>query len=193
MSRIRTALLYGDEDALMRATEPMVRWLASVYYVQGSDRADVQQVAREGVLRAIRGYRGPPVESRFLMFARLCAERLVQTAVKAPHRDVRRANLEAARLDAPAPVSRRLADPSPLGETLEAFGADPADVFERRAELEQLGRLLGRLTDLERTVIVRCLIAGEPYVAVGAHKSVDNALQRGRRKLRAAIDFEAAA
>jgi hypothetical protein len=74
---------------------------------------------------------------------------------------------------------------TPLGELIPSREAGPHERLERREQLQQLAVAASRLTDLERRA-VGGIISGVPYAALGETKSIDNALQRARRRLREA-------
>jgi RNA polymerase sporulation-specific sigma factor len=177
----------GDQHAfgeLLERYEGIVIAIASEYFLPRADHEDLVQEARLGFFKAVRDYR--PGHASFATFARLCVQRQVITAVKTATRRKHEALNEAIgeRRDEgeeELSVATLCADPN----------ADPADVFER---YEVLGRVVvafhESLSGLEARA-VQGVVAGESYDEIGAecglgYKSIDNALQRARRKLEVA-------
>lgn len=74
----------GDVDAtneLARRFEPVLRRIASGYFIPGGDQDDVVQEARVGLFKAIRDY-DASTRTPFGAFASLCIRRQVITAVE---------------------------------------------------------------------------------------------------------------
>lgn len=152
--------------------------LAHRYFVPGHDRDDVAQLARIGMLEALEHFDG---RRDFAPLALVAGKREILSEIRAQGFDRRRANQHAYAVGAgeggePLELLDRIADPIGLEQLVEA-----------RAELRALADAAASLSALER----RCAAAvaiGESYsdlVGVPA-KTADNAVQRARRKLRAA-------
>ena len=159
------------EEALVLRHTRLVRMCARPFFLAGGDSEDLIQEGMLGLLAAIREFR-PDRGARFATYAQVCVRRRIISAVRsasggkhAPLNDY---------------VSLEL-----LSE--EAGEADPEDLIIRREALHALEADISKsLTRLERQVLARYL-EGESYVeiarAVGrSPKSVDNAVQRIRRK-----------
>lgn len=162
--------------------ESIARRVAAEYYPPpGLDRMDMVQEARIGVWKALHDWR-PAGGSGFSQFARMCAMRQVITAIKTATRAKHETLNRAVSLDAPAGNDEH---EMPLGERLLwRDGEDPLLIVIAREEIRALLGRMRALTPWERECVERCSILGEPYEAVGSLKSVDNAMQRARAKLR---------
>ncbi len=190
ISRART----GDDAALvelLRRYRALARWLSRSYFLPGSDEEDVAQEAMVGLFKAIRDF-DPAVGTPFRAFVTLCVKRQIATAIKSANRIKHRSLDRAVSLDAMDESSERdrgypplrvVADPSvDIGEVVAS-----ADAVERlRADLLDL------LTNLEREVL-RLYMAGHSYeemaeVFGSSLKSIDNALQRVKFKMRRHLD-----
>lgn len=173
----------GDEDALaalvLRYTG-ITRWRAGHYAQLGIDPDDLVQEGMIGLLQAIRRY-DERREASFKTYAVRCIFSKITTAVNTWYSGKGRAMANYVSLDAGGGEElQRL-----LGGSTE----DPGDVMilrEAAAERnEQMARLL---SELERNTL-KLYLSGHSYEEMAgtlhlSQKSVDNALQRVRRKLR---------
>jgi len=151
--------------------------MARGWYLPGADADDVRQLARIAAWESTRCYR-PELGVPAIAFAQLVIGRRLREAVTCARR----------RKHGPLTDAVRVAidhdgDQVVVLELIPSPAADVSELVEQREELEQLAAGLGRLTELERTTLVD--VANGRTTAT-ASKSVDNALQRARRKLRAA-------
>lgn len=187
----------GEEaalEALLARYRGFARAKARSYFLVGSDKEDVVQEGMIGLFKAIRDFepaRGTP----FAAFAELCVSRQILTAVKAANRNKHLPLNSSVSIDAPLPSSE--GGEQSLGDTLIGGRlSDPADIVISAEEVDALGESLrGRLTDLE-TDVLRLYLDGKSYDeiagALGSHvKSIDNALQRVKRKLQAHLNERA--
>jgi RNA polymerase sporulation-specific sigma factor len=175
-AQLRRLLRGRDAQAIVELLQPLCEAIAASFYAPGLSDDDLVQEARIGLAKAVRDFHGPADPGHFTGFAALCVRRQVITAVSTARRHKHLILSDAAALDAPEAdhaIATELARRSP----------DPADVVQLRAEARDLLARFERLTPLEREAAERHWLAGEPYSAIGPDKSVDNALQRARRKL----------
>lgn len=191
----------GDADALdvlLARYRRFARSRSRSYYLVGGDADDLEQEALIGLYKAVRDYR-PDHEVAFRPFAELCITRQLLSAIKTANRHKHQplntsVSLHGTR-DGGEEEGRALEDrlPGPAGTD------DPA---ERVVGDEQVGILaeamVAELSELELEVL-RLYVAGRSYVEIADHvgrhaKSVDNAVQRIKRKLgRSLGQYEAAA
>jgi RNA polymerase sigma factor (sigma-70 family) len=159
--------------------EQIARDAADGYFYPCSDDGDVVQEARYGVWKAWRDWE--PGRGPFEPFARRRARGQVIDGLRLAQAVKHRALNEAVSLDAPID-----GDDSKicLGDLIIREDGDPVYIVIARDELARLIECITALTPWQRECVVRVLIAGEPYGAVGRQKSVDNALCLGRRKLK---------
>ena len=177
----------GDHDAvelLMIQYKPLVRARARAYHLYGADHEDLVQEGMIGLFKAIRDYKGH-AGAPFAGFADLCVTRQIQTAVKAA---ARKKHL---------PLNTYLSlsvDPAEqngsvgLSSLRELESREPERQLIHREEALRIANVLDQdLSPLERQVI-RMYMAGSSYQEIARHmnrppKSIDNALQRIRRKM----------
>jgi RNA polymerase sporulation-specific sigma factor len=183
------ALAQQGDDLAQRALIQRYRRFASLKgrgcFIAGGDADDITQEALIGLYKAIRDYR-PERPSSFRAFAELCITRQLATAIKTARRQKhwplnQYVSISAEGDDlAGEPPAERL-----LGDTR---APDPADHLVVDEDARAAGRAVaGMLSGLEVDVL-RLLVEGNSYEEIGAQvgrraKSVDNALQRIKRKV----------
>ena len=179
----------GDPDALdvlLRRYRRFARSKARGYFLAGADADDLEQEGMIGLYKAVRDYR-PDRESGFRAFAELCVTRQVVSAVKGATRQKHR------------PMHRYVSISGVVGgesdherwieDLLDDHRVnDPADEVCRREGMAAMrGTMRDLLTGLEAEVL-DLYVEGRSYqeisASLGRHvKSIDNALQRIKRKL----------
>jgi RNA polymerase sporulation-specific sigma factor len=177
----------GDEQALrvlLDRYRGFVRGKARSYFLVGADRDDVVQEGMIGLYKAIRDF-DPSRQASFRAFAELCVTRQIITAIKSATRQKHGPLNSYVSLHLPAQgedSDQELVDfvPSEL--------ADPCESVVSREQLAHLESWFAEiLSELEAEVLQR-YVDGESYAeiadALQRHvKSIDNALQRIKRKL----------
>jgi RNA polymerase sigma-H factor len=162
------------------------RLKARSYFLPGSDPDDVIQEGMIGLFKAVRDFDlGQDVP--FKAFAELCISRQIQSAVKSANRHKHAPLNGSISLDAPA--RPEAAEGTSLAEQLGSSRADdPAELIISAVEIEALrDSLKKRLTELEGDVLL-LYMDGKSYEEIAGTlgngvKSIDNALQRIKRKL----------
>jgi RNA polymerase sporulation-specific sigma factor len=179
----------GDDealDALLRRHEPLARRHARAHFLTGADHDDVVQEAMIGLYLAVRGF-DPDRGASFRSFADVCVARQLVTAIRTATRRKHGPLNDYVSLH--RPVGDDDGDSRTLGDTLCAPAlADPAEQLVAAESVVELQRHVRRvLSDLEVDVL-RLHADGVGYREIAGRlrrgaKSVDNALQRIRRKV----------
>jgi RNA polymerase sporulation-specific sigma factor len=183
------AVRNGDEEALtelLTKYRGFARAKARPYFMVGADREDMVQEAMIGLYKAIRDFNSD-MQSSFRAFAELCVTRQMITAIKTAARQ------KHGPLNNYVSFSRPLASDEDSDRTLADVLALPEidDPCERVISAERIRALQehvdAALSDLEAEVL-RLYVDGKSYVEIAdmlkRHvKSIDNALQRIKRKL----------
>ena len=172
------------EEALVIRYNRLVRICARPYFLAGGDSEDLIQEGMVGLLAAIREY-DPSKAAAFRTYAEVCIKNRLRSAVKAAARDKH------------TPLNNSVPFEPPLfdgkGEQY-AYHApvrqleDPEEIFlSRESFRERMEALMGQLSGFEASVL-RLYLNGLSYSEIAAEvkkspKSVDNAVQRIRRKL----------
>lgn len=172
----------GDSQAeteLVQRYGRLVRACARPLFLAGGDSEDLIQEGMLGLLTAIRSY-DPGRDATFRTYAEICIRSRLLTAVRA------------AQGGKHAPLNHSVSYEPPLfdGTSAHLFSSaeSPEDVVIGREELkERLDALKGQLSELEAQILtpyLSGLSCGEIARRVGrSQKSVDNAIQRIRRKM----------
>lgn len=174
-------------NLLLERYRRFARAKARGYFLVGADFEDVVQEGMIGLFKAVRDFR-PERESSFRAFAELCVTRQILTAVKSATRQKHRPLNQYVSLS-----GVRLFDETDwlLEELLDDHHMpDPADEVVSWDEFAGMrASMAGMLSNLEVEVL-RLYLEGNTYqdigIQLGRHvKSIDNALQRIKRKLEA--------
>ena len=181
-------------DRIVRRYYGFVRLKASSYFLIGGDSDDLIQEGLVGLYKAVRDYRADR-ESSFRNFAELCITRQIITAVKTSTRN-KHAPLNQYVSFSATPAASAESDPT-LDEILPGPTAhDPVNQVISSEELRSLvGCLSTALSELEGRVL-SLYLDGRSYEEIAGRldcdtKTVDNALQRVKRKVSAHLDSRA--
>ncbi|MBX5441214.1 MAG: RNA polymerase sporulation sigma factor SigH [Solirubrobacteraceae bacterium] len=173
-------------DRIVRRYYGFVRLKASSYFLAGGDADDLIQEGLVGLYKAIRDYRSDR-ESSFRNFAELCITRQIITAVKTATRNKHTPLNGYVSFSAP-PASAADGEPT-LDEVIPGSPVhDPVNQVISSEELRSLvDCMTTALSELESRVLALYL-DGHSYEAIAERigcdtKTVDNALQRVKRKV----------
>jgi len=169
----------GAETELVQRYGQLVRACARPLFLAGGDSEDLIQEGMLGLLTAIRGF-DPSRDAAFKTYAEICVRSRLYSAIRA------------AQGGKHAPLNQSISLEPPLfdGTNAHLFSSveSPEDVIIGREELkERLDALKGQLSELEAQILapyLSGLSCGEIARRAGRpQKSVDNAIQRIRRKM----------
>ncbi|SEO76916.1 RNA polymerase sporulation-specific sigma factor [Amphibacillus marinus] len=190
-----TCVHQGDSQALdflIRKYRGFVRAKAGTYFLVGADHEDIVQEGMIGLYKAIRDFKNDR-RSSFRAFADLCVTRQIITAIKTATRQKHIPLNSYISLDKPMfeeESERTLMDVIANVEAID----DPQELLINREDQGQVeGELVKMLSGLEREVLTLYL-DGRTYqeisVELNRHiKSIDNALQRVKKKLERYLDI----
>ena len=179
----------GDADSLevlLQRYRRFARSKARSYFLVGADADDVEQEGLIGLYKAARDFRDDR-QSSFRAFAELCVTRQVISAIKAATRQKHQ------------PLNRYVSISGVRGSDDPGEGAvedllddhratDPADEVISNEQIQAMRRSMAdSLSGLEVDVL-KLYVEGKSYQEIGSQlgrhvKSIDNALQRIKRKL----------
>jgi RNA polymerase sporulation-specific sigma factor len=172
-------------DFLITKFRPFVRMKARSYFLIGADKEDIIQEGMIGLYKAIRDFRSDKLSS-FRAFAELCIIRQIITAIKTATRQKHIPLNSYVSLD--KPIYDEESDRT-LMDVLTGNGVDdPEDLIIHNEEFQYMEEKMGEvLSELEREVLALYL-DGQSYQEISEKlerhvKSIDNALQRVKRKL----------
>ncbi len=177
----------GAYDAIVRRYYGFVRLKASSYFLAGGDGDDLIQEGLVGLYKAVRDYRSDR-ESSFRNFAELCITRQIITAVKTSTRNKHTPLNEYVSFSQTPAASGGDGDPT-LDELLPGPTAhDPVNQVISSEELHCLVTCLSSVLSELESAVLSLYLDGHSYEAIGERlecdtKTVDNALQRVKRKV----------
>ena len=172
----------AEEQLAMRYTQ-LVRACARPLFLAGGDSEDLIQEGMLGLLTAIRQF-DPEMNASFKTYAEICIKSRMYSAVKSA------ARLKHLPLNDCLSLDHILSEESQtqLAANSEAFRRTPEEqVLARESKIEFYNASAQQLSKLEKQVL-ELYLDGLSYseIALRTHrneKSVDNAVQRIRRKL----------
>ncbi len=177
-------------EYLINKYKNFVRAKARSYFLIGADREDIIQEGMIGLYKAIRDFRSDKLSS-FRAFAELCITRQIITAIKTATRQKHIPLNSYVSLN--KPIYDEDSDRTLLDVISGAKVSDPEELIISREEFGDIETKMGEiLSDLEWRVLMAYL-DGKSYQEIanelGRHvKSIDNALQRVKRKLERYLD-----
>jgi RNA polymerase sporulation-specific sigma factor len=178
------------EEYLINKYKNFVRAKARSYFLIGADREDIIQEGMIGLYKAIRDFRSDKLAS-FRAFAELCITRQIITAIKTATRQ------KHIPLNSYVSLNKPIYDEESDRTLLDVLSGnkvtDPEELVISREEFVDIESKMGEfLSELEREVL-NAYLDGKSYQEIAQElnrhvKSIDNALQRVKRKLERYIE-----
>ncbi|WP_341533978.1 RNA polymerase sporulation sigma factor SigH [Sporosalibacterium faouarense] len=179
-------------EYLIKKYKNFVRAKARSYFLIGADKEDIIQEGMIGLYKAIRDYREDKLSS-FRAFAELCITRQIITAIKTATRQ------KHIPLNSYVSLNKPIYDEESDRTLLDILSGvkitDPEELIISREELNHIESKIGEiLSDLEWEVLMSYL-QGKSYQEIAVDldrhvKSIDNALQRVKRKLERYLELK---
>lgn len=180
------------QEYLINKYKNFVRAKARSYFLIGADREDIIQEGMIGLYKAIRDFRHDKLAS-FRAFAELCITRQIITAIKTATRQ------KHIPLNSYVSLNKPIYDEESDRTLLDIISGnkvtDPEELVISREEFVDIEHKMGEfLSDLEWKVLMFYL-DGRSYQEIARDlrrhvKSIDNALQRVKRKLERYLEKE---
>ncbi|MBR5231886.1 MAG: RNA polymerase sporulation sigma factor SigH [Clostridia bacterium] len=177
----------GDGQALVFLLDKyknFVRAKARSYFLIGADHEDIVQEGMIGLYKAIRDYKADK-QTSFRAFAELCVKRQIITAIKTATRQ------KHVPLNSYVSLNKPLYDEESdrtLLDVIEGRVTNPEDLFISKEGMDNIQKQIDTLlSDFEKQVL-EAFLDGKSYQEIALMldrhvKSIDNALQRVKRKL----------
>lgn len=165
------------EEELVSRYDRLVRICARPWFLSGGDSEDLIQEGMFGLLNAVRSYR-PDCKASFHTFAEVCIRNRLRSAIRAASGGKHTPLNNSISMDAP----------NIENEFLTFFEESPEDAMIHKEEWEHcLQQLQSQLSNFEQLVLsfyLKGFTTTEIALKVNrTSKSVDNAVQRIRKKL----------
>ena len=178
------------QEYLLHKYRNFVRAKARSYFLIGAEREDIIQEGMIGLYKAIRDFKNDK-QASFRAFAELCVTRQIITAIKTATR-LKHIPLNSY-VSLNKPIYEEDSDRTLLDVISGVKVANPEDMVISREEFSDIeDKMNDILSDLEWKVLMSYL-DGKSYQEIAADlgrhiKSIDNALQRVKRKLEKCIN-----
>ena len=185
----------GEEqaiDTLLQRYRHYARAKARSYFLAGADREDIVQEGMIGLYKAIRDFQAER-QSSFRAFAELCITRQIITAIKSATRQKHIPLNSYVSLNRPVSHEDGEQDRVLVDVLATHTAADPVELVISSEEDRSMQTSFSEiLSDLEAHVL-HLYLEGKSYQEIAAGlkrhvKSIDNALQRIKRKVEAHMD-----
>ena len=177
-------------ELLLERYQRFTRARARAYFLVGGDFDDIEQEGMIGLFKAVRDFRDDR-QSSFRAFAELCVTRQIITAIKCATRQKHQPLNQYVSLSGP-PVSDGVGvDDRPVEDLLDDHHVpDPADEVVSAERMAAMRTAMSETLSALEVDVLRLYVEGRSYqeisLLLGRHvKSIDNALQRIKRKLEA--------
>ncbi|MDD2212056.1 MAG: RNA polymerase sporulation sigma factor SigH [Clostridia bacterium] len=178
----------GDNKALeylIYKYKNFVRVKARSYFLIGADREDIIQEGMIGLYKAIRDFRSDKLSS-FRAFAELCVTRQIITAIKTATRQKHIPLNSYVSLN--KPIYDEESDRTLLDVLAGTKITDPEELIINREEFCDIEEKMGEILSSLEWQVLMFYLEGKSYQEIAADlerhvKSIDNALQRVKRKL----------
>lgn len=178
----------GDHEALeylINKYKNFVKSKARSYFLIGADREDIIQEGMIGLYKAIRDF-NPERLSSFRAFAELCITRQIITAIKTATRQ------KHIPLNSYVSLNKPLYDEDSDRTLLDILSgvkiSDPEELIISQEEFEEIEDKIGEILSKLEWQVLMAYLGGKSYQEIAKDlkrhvKSIDNALQRVKRKL----------
>ena len=185
----------GDKEALeylLKKYKDLVEMKVGKFFIIGAEREDIVQEGMIGLYKAVKSYNNEK-ESSFKSFANMCIERQLITAIKTSNRQ------KHIPLNSSISLNASAYDDNSEAELMDKLDVqtleDPLDTITKKEYYKTIETKIDEhLSEFEKQVLKR-YARGESYVTIAEKlsapvKSVDNAIQRIRKKANKNIVFE---
>lgn len=178
----------GDDAALeflINKYKNFVRAKARSYFLIGADREDIIQEGMIGLYKAIRDFRMDKLSS-FRAFAELCITRQIITAIKTATRQ------KHIPLNSYVSLNKPIYDEDSDRTLLDVISGskitDPEELIISKEEFDDIEEKMGEILSSLEWKVLMSYLEGKSYQEIAEDlnrhvKSIDNALQRVKRKL----------
>lgn len=172
-------------DFLINKYRNFVQGKARTYFLIGADREDIVQEGMIGLYKAIRDYDKEKLSS-FKAFAELCITRQIITAIKTATRQKHTPLNSYISLD--KPIFDEESDRTLIDVIAGSRSIDPEELLVNQEKLVDMELKLSELLSGFEKQVLHLYLDGCSYQEIstklGRHlKSIDNALQRVKKKL----------
>jgi RNA polymerase sporulation-specific sigma factor len=186
----------GDNDALdyiLNKYQEVVNMKVSRYFIIGAEKEDIIQEGLIGLYKAIKSF-DPEKQNSFKSFANLCIERQLITAIKSSNRQKHMPLNSYLSLNMSAYDNED--DDTSIYDIFDAnIIEDPLDTITKKEYYKSVEDIIDKSLSIFEKNVLNELVNGSSYTAIAQKldspvKSVDNAIQRIRKKAMKNLNLE---
>lgn len=186
----------GDNDALdyiLNKYQEVVNMKVSKYFIIGAEKEDIIQEGLIGLYKAIKSF-DPEKQNSFKSFANLCIERQLITAIKSSNRQKHMPLNSYLSLNMSAYDNED--DDTSIYDIFDAnIIEDPLDTITKKEYYKSVEDIIDKSLSIFEKNVLNELVNGSSYTAIAQKldspvKSVDNAIQRIRKKTMKNLNLE---
>lgn len=181
-------LRQGDDlimEYILEKYKPLVKKLTNKMYLLDGEEDDLIQEGMIGLFKAVRDFKDD-CDSSFFNFARLCINRQLYSAIQASNR---KKNIP---LNSYISFSQKEEEGKNFEEILGEDSLSPEQLIIEQEKFEDLTRQVDKLLSKMERQVLDLYLDGYNYIQIAekmekSPKSIDNALQRIRQKIKQLI------
>jgi RNA polymerase sporulation-specific sigma factor len=186
----------GDNDALdyiLNKYQEVVNMKVSRYFIIGAEKEDIIQEGLIGLYKAIKSF-DPEKQNSFKSFANLCIERQLITAIKSSNRQKHMPLNSYLSLNMSAYDNED--DDTSIYDIFDAnIIEDPLDTITKKEYYKSVEDIIDKSLSIFEKNVLNELVNGSSYTVIAQKldspvKSVDNAIQRIRKKTMKNLNLE---
>ena len=180
------------QEYLIAKYENFVKLKAKSYFLIGADKEDIYQEGMIGLYKAIRDFK-PDKLTSFKAFAELCVKRQIITAIKTATRQKHIPLNTYVSLN--KPIYEEESDRTLLDILAGLKVTDPEELFISQEQLKHIQTEITRVLSGLELEVLNFYLEGKSYQEIACDldrqaKSIDNALQRVKRKLEKSLNIK---
>lgn len=180
------------QDYLISKYENFVKSKAKAYFLIGADKEDIYQEGMIGLYKAIRDFK-PEKISSFKAFAELCVTRQIITAIKTATRQKHIPLNTYVSLN--KPIYEEESERTLLDVLASIKISDPEELVISKEQMDYIEEKIADVLSKLELEVLTSYLDGKSYQEIACDlerhsKSIDNALQRVKRKLEKYLDVK---
>ena len=180
------------QEYLISKYENFVKAKAKSYFLIGADKEDIYQEGMIGLYKAIRDYK-PERSTSFKAFAELCITRQIITAIKTATRQKHIPLNTYVSLN--KPIYEEESEKTLLDVLTGLKVSDPEELIISKEQMQYIEEKISKVLSGLELEVLNSYLDGKSYQEIACDlerhsKSIDNALQRVKRKLEKCLNIK---
>lgn len=180
------------QEYLISKYENFVKAKAKSYFLIGADKEDIYQEGMIGLYKAIRDYK-PERSTSFKAFAEICITRQIITAIKTATRQKHIPLNTYVSLN--KPIYEEESEKTLLDVLTGLKVSDPEELIISKEQMKYIEDKITKVLSGLELEVLNSYLDGKSYQEIACDlerhsKSIDNALQRVKRKLEKCLDIK---